>query len=312
MATKTALGDSTAQVRSEIPDVSGFLTSETDPVYSDSEAANITATDITNLGNLSGVNTGDQDLSTLATKTALGDSTAQVRSEIPDVSGFLTSETDPVYSDSEAANITATDISNLGNLSGVNTGDQDLSTLATKTALGDSTAQVRSEIPDVSGFLTSETDPVYSDSEAANITATDITNLGNLSGVNTGDQDLSTLATKTALGDSTAQVRSEIPDVSGFLTSETDPVYSDSEAANITATDITNLGNLSGVNTGDQDLSTLATKTALGDSTAQVRSEIPDVSGFLTTILKPTLFIQIVRQPILQQQILLIWVIFQA
>jgi hypothetical protein len=79
--------------------------------------------------------------------------------------------------------------------------------------------------------------------------------LGNLSGVNTGDQDLSALATKTALGDSTAQVRSEIPDVSGFLTSytETDPTYTSSEAANITATDITNLGNLSGVNTGDQD-----------------------------------------------------------
>jgi len=35
------------------------------------------------------------------------------------------------------------------------------------------------------------------------------------------------------------------------------------------------LGNLSGTNTGDQDLSSLATKTALGDSTAQVRSEIP-------------------------------------
>ena len=126
----------------------------------------------------------------------------------------------------------------------------------------------------VSGGIT-EADPVYTGSQAANITATDITNLGNLSGTNTGDQDLSTLATKTALGDSTAQVRSEIPDVSGFLTSETDPTYTSSEAANITATDITNLGNLSGTNTGDQDLSTLATKTALGDSTAQVRSEIP-------------------------------------
>ncbi|MEA3508406.1 MAG: FISUMP domain-containing protein, partial [Synergistota bacterium] len=74
----------------------------------------------------------------------------------------------------------------------------------------------------VTGTIT-ETDPVFFGSEAANITATDITNLGNLSGVNTGDQDLSTLATKTALGDSTTQVRSEIPDVSGFLTSESDP-----------------------------------------------------------------------------------------
>ena len=192
------------------------------------------------------------------------------------ITGTIT-ETDPTYSSSQAANITATDIANLGNLSGVNTGDQDLSTLASKTALGDSTAQVRSEIPDVSGFLTSETDPTYTSSEAANITATDITNLGNLSGTNTGDQDLSSLATKIALGDSTAQIRSEIPDVSGFLTSETDPTYTSSQAANITATDITNLSNLSGTNTGDQDLSSLATKTALGDSTAQVRSEIPDV-----------------------------------
>jgi uncharacterized protein (TIGR02145 family) len=74
----------------------------------------------------------------------------------------------------------------------------------------------------VSGGIT-ETDPIFTSSQAANITATDITNLANLSGTNTGDQDLSGLATKTALGDSTAQVLSEIPDVSGFLTSETDP-----------------------------------------------------------------------------------------
>ena len=43
--------------------------------------------------------------------------------------------------------------------------------------------------------------------------------------------------------------------------SETDPVYTLSQAANITTTDITNLGNLSGTNTGDQDLSTLALKS---------------------------------------------------
>ncbi len=58
---------------------------------------------------------------------------------------------------------------------------------------------------------------------------------------------------------------------------ETDPIFTGSQAANITATDITNLSNLSGVNTGDQDLSSLATKTALSDSIAQVRSEIPSV-----------------------------------
>jgi hypothetical protein len=62
------------------------------------------------------------------------------------------------------------------------------------------------------------------------------------------------------------------------IVTETDPIYTGSEAASITATDITNLGNLSNINTGDQDLSTLATTTALGDSTAQLRSEIPAVA----------------------------------
>jgi len=67
--------------------------------------------------------------------------------------------------------------------------------------------------------------------------------------------------------------------VTGGIT-ETDPIFTSSQAANITATDITNLGNLSGVNTGDQDLSALATKTALSDSTAQVRNEIPSVTTY--------------------------------
>src|SRR5574344_1140556 len=161
--------------------VSGGIT-ETDPIYSASEAANITPTDSTNLSNLSGVNTGDQDLSSLATQTALGDSIALVRSEIPDVTGFLTSETDPTFTSSQAANITATDITNLSNLSGVNTGDQDLSNLATKTALGDSTAIVRSEIPDVSGFLTSETDPLWSASPSFGISNSNISNWNSVYG----------------------------------------------------------------------------------------------------------------------------------
>ena len=70
--------------------------------------------------------------------------------------------------------------------------------------------------------------------------------------------------------------------VTGTVT-ETDPIFTGSQAANITATDITNLSNLSGVNTGDQDLSSLATKTALSDSIAQVRSEIPSVPTGIQT-----------------------------
>lgn len=48
----------------------------------------------------------------------------------------------------------------------------------------------------------------------------------------------------------------------------------------ITSTQAATLSNTSGINTGDQDLSGLASKTALADSTAQVRSEIPTVTTY--------------------------------
>jgi uncharacterized protein (TIGR02145 family) len=71
----------------------------------------------------------------------------------------------------------------------------------------------------VTGEIT-ESDPFYAESQAAKITADDITNLSNLSGINSGDQDLSSLATQTALEDTASHIRADIPDVSGFLTSE--------------------------------------------------------------------------------------------
>jgi len=52
---------------------------------------------------------------------------------------------------------------------------------------------------------------------------------------------------------------------------ETDPVFTASQANNITGTDITNLGNLSGTNTGDQDISNFVTinttQTITGEKT---------------------------------------------
>ncbi|MGM0566674.1 MAG: hypothetical protein ACQESX_07975, partial [Bacteroidota bacterium] len=154
--------------------VTGGIT-ETDPVFSGSEASNIDANDITNLSNLSGTNTGDQDISGIATnEQAIQDTASQIRSDIPDVSGFISTETDPVFSGSEASNIDANDITNLSNLSGTNTGDQDISGIATnEQAIQDTASQIRSDIPDVSGFISTETDPVFSGSEASNIDAND-------------------------------------------------------------------------------------------------------------------------------------------
>jgi uncharacterized protein (TIGR02145 family) len=288
-----AIQDTAAQIRGDFPDVSGFISEETDPVYQNSEAANITVDDITNLSNLSGVNTGDQDISGIASnQQAIQDTAAQIRGDFPDVSGFLSEETDPVFQNSEAANISVDDITNLSNLSGVNTGDQDISGIASnQQAIQDTAAQIRGDFPDVSGLISEETDPVFQNSEAANITVDDITNLSNLSGVNTGDQDISGIASnQQAIQDTAAQIRGDFPDVSGFLSEETDPVFQNSEAANISVDDITNLSNLSGVNTGDQDISGIASnQQAIQDTAAQIRGDFPDVSGFISEETDPRL-----------------------
>ncbi len=138
---------------------------ETDPAYASSEAANITSNDITNLGNLSGTNTGDQDISGITTNSeAISNLKTQVQAN----------------ASSAASKITADDIANLGNLSGTNTGDQDISGITTNSeAISNLKTQVQAN----------------ASSAASKITADDITNLGNLSGTNTGDQDISGIAT---------------------------------------------------------------------------------------------------------------------
>lgn len=58
---------------------------------------------------------------------------------------------------------------------------------------------------------------------------------------------------------------------------EKDPLFSNSEAKNITEVDIEKLSNLSGSNTGDQDISGIAGNTqAIKDSAAQIRSDLFD------------------------------------
>lgn len=101
-----------------------------------------------------------------------------------------------------------------------------------------------------------EADPIYSTSEAENITAADITNLSNLSGSNSGDQDLSALATRTALIDSTLAVRTALSDSILAIRS----ALSDSTIAlRFALSD-----------------STLAIRSALVDSAQDIRAAIPD------------------------------------
>jgi hypothetical protein len=150
------------------------------------------------------------------------------------------------------------------------------------------------ELTNGAGFITgyTETDPVFVAHPAYNIDSGDITNLNNLSGINTGDVTVTDTAEidftlsgqniqasiKSGSIDETkldVSVNASLDLADSALQSftETDPVFSSSQASNITSQMITDLGNLSGINTGDQDLSgkqdniTLTTTGSSGAST---------------------------------------------
>lgn len=73
-----------------------------------------------------------------------------------------------------------------------------------------------------------------------------------------------------------------------YYDNEEDPVFVESPASQLTDSDVKNLRNQSGVNTGDQDLTNLVTKSELTNTSAQLRSEIPDVSGLASASDIPT------------------------
>lgn len=104
--------------------------------------------------------------------------------------GYLTSETDPVFTASDAYGITSTDISNWD------------------TAFGWGNHAS-------AGYLTSETDPVFTASDAFGITSTDISNWDAAYG----------------WGNHAS---------AGYLTTETDPVFVASDVYGVTSTDISN------------------------------------------------------------------------
>lgn len=70
--------------------------------------------------------------------------------------------------------------------------------------------------------------------------------------------------------------------VTGGIT-ESDPVFTSSDAANIDATDITNLGSLSGINTGDQDISGISVNAqAIQDTANNLRNDLVTKNNVLT------------------------------
>ena len=100
-----------------------------------------------------------------------------------------------------------------------------------------------------------ETDPAFTASEAVNITATDITNLSNLSGTNTGDQTVITAAQAAAITANTAKV--------GVTIAQAAAITANTAKVGVTIAQATILGNTSGTDTGDQTISRAGTTVTL-------------------------------------------------
>ena len=140
----------------------------------------------------------------------------------------------------------------------------------------DTSAEVDAKIDAIDAKV-AETVPYTGATNDVDLGAHDIA-AGNLSGNNTGDGTVSdsaeldfaltgsdiTASLIAASIDETkldASVNDSLDLADSAIQTELDPVFDASQAANIDAGDITNLGNLSGNNTGDEDLSVYDTST---------------------------------------------------
>ena len=126
----------------------------------------------------------------------------------------------------------------------------DLDDYATKDYVDDAIADIPIPVvpTDISafnndvGYITdyTETDPVFSASAAAGITSQDITDWNNKSDFS---GDYGDLTNKPTIPTNTSDLNND----SGFISSESDPVFSASPAAGITAQDINNWNNAGGL-----------------------------------------------------------------
>ena len=202
-------------------------------------------TEKTKLAAISGTNTGDQDLSSYATLTNL-------TTKVDKVTGKELSSND--YTTAEKTKLAA--------ISGVNTGDQDLSLYATTTSVA-----LKANTADVTSDLATKVDKVTGKELSSNdYTTAEKTKLAAISGINTGDQDLSGYATLTNLATKVDKVIGK-----GLSTED----YSTTEKTKLAA--------ISGTNTGDQDLSSYATLTNLTTKVDKVAGKGLSTEDYTTT-----------------------------
>jgi len=236
-------------------------------------AANTAKTGITAgqaliLTNTSGTNTGDQDLSGIATNaTAISNLSTTGVTEGTNLyyTEARVSANTAVAGNTAKTGITAGQALILTNTSGTNTGDQDLSGIATNaTAISNLST---TGVTEGANLYYTEARVSANTAVAANTAKTGITAgqaliLTNTSGTNTGDQNISGIATNaTAISNLST---TGVTEGTNLYYTEARVGANTAVAANTAKTGITNgqaliLTNTSGTNTGDQNISGIAT-----------------------------------------------------
>lgn len=167
--------------------------------------------------------------------------------------------------------LTDADLVKLSNTSGVNTGDQDLSGLVTKTTTVNGQA--------LSSNVTLTTNNISDSLNKRYVTDGDLTKLANTSGTNTGDQDLSGYVPTSRTVNGQA--------LSSNVTLTTAQIADSLDKRYVTETDLTKLGNTSGTNTGDQSLfsrvSVAGQSDIVADSTTDTLTLIGGTNIGITT-----------------------------
>jgi hypothetical protein len=183
----------------------------------------------------------------------------------------------------------------LAAITGTNTGDQDLSGLATTTALA-----TKANTTDVTTALANKVDKVQGKELSTNdYTTAEKTKLAAITGTNTGDQDLSGYATTAALNTkanssevtTALATKANASDVTTALATKVDKVQGKDLSTNdFTTAEKTKLAAITGTNTGDQDLSGYATTSALAlKENATNKSSATDLGSNTTSdVLFPT------------------------
>jgi hypothetical protein len=205
-------------LKANAADVTTALDLKVDKVTGKALSTNdYTTAEKTKLAAITGTNTGDQDLSALATNTALAlkanttdvNTSLNLKANATDVAASLATKVDKVTGKDLSTNdFTTAEKIKLAAITGTNTGDQDLSALATNTALAlkanttdvTNSLALKANTADVTNSLATKVDKVTGKGLSTNdYTTAEKTKLAAITGTNTGDQDLSALATNTAL-----------------------------------------------------------------------------------------------------------------